>query len=111
VFDKSDATRTTGLFAFTVAGTALATTSISPTTKVHGAATFTLTVNGTGFYNVNPAIILFDGRPLTTTYVGTTQVTCSVPASAIAVAGSYAITAFRDGPGGSTSNAQTLTVT
>lgn len=111
VFDKDDATRTTGLFAIIVAGTALTTTSISPTTKVHGAATFTLTVNGTGFFNVNQAIILFDGRPLTTTYVGTTQVTCTVPASAIAVAGSYAITAFRDGPGGSTSNAQTLTVT
>jgi len=48
---------------------------------------------------------------LGTSYVSTTQVTCTVPASYVATAGTRSITAFRDGPGGSTSNAQTLTVT
>lgn len=110
-FDKSHATETLNLFTFSVGGTALTTTSISPTTKTAGSATFTLTVNGTGFSNINAPKVLFDGRPLATTYVSATQLTCTVPASAITVAGSYSITAFRDGPAGSTSNAQTLTVT
>lgn len=110
-FDKSHAVETSSIFTFAVGGTALTTTSISPTSKAAGSATFTLTVNGTGFSSTKPASILLDGVVMNTSYVSSTQVTCTVPAAYVAVAGTREIRAFRDGPAGSTSNAQTLTVT
>lgn len=108
VFNKDDGIRST-VGTFTTAGTALTTTSISPTTKVHGAGTFSLTVNGTGF--TTRTEIFIDGSPRTTGYVSSTQVSASILAADIATAGTKQITAYMFGPGGALSNAQTLTVT
>jgi len=48
--------------------------------------------------------INWNGTPLTTTYLAVTQLSATVPASYIAVAGSATITVFSPAPGGGTSN-------
>jgi len=84
------------------------TTGITPASKVSGAATFNLTVNGTNFMNGN-SVVRFNGSNRTTIFVSTTELTASIPASVLVVAGPYPITVFNSGGGGS-SNAQTFTV-
>lgn len=84
------------------------TTSISPTSKNVGDATFTLTVNGTNF--VSGSVVRFAGSDRTTTYVSATQLTATIPASDLTAVGNYSITVFNPTPGGGTSNAQTLAV-
>lgn len=84
------------------------TTSISPTSKTLGAATFTLTVNGTNF--TPGSIVRFNGLDRTTTYVSPTQLTASIPASDLTTVGTFPITVFNPAPGGGLSNAQTFTV-
>jgi len=79
-------------------------TSISPTSALAGGAGFTLTVNGTNFVNVESnSVVQWNGNPLTTTWVSTTQMTAAVPASAIANAGTFPVTVYTPAPGGGTS--------
>ena len=84
------------------------TTSISPTSKNAGESEFTLTVNGTNF--ISGSVVKFDGSSRTTTYVSSTQLTATIPASDLTAAGTFSITVFNPTPGGGTSDAQTLTV-
>jgi hypothetical protein len=84
------------------------TTSLSPSSATAGGVTFTLTVNGTNF--VNGSTVRWDGSDRTTTYVGSTQLTASIPAADIATAGTASVTVFNGTPGGGTSNAQTFTI-
>jgi hypothetical protein len=65
-----------------------AITTISPTTGAHNTA-FTLTVNGTNF-DAN-AKIVFNGVDKTTTNPSPTQLTASILAKTIAVAGAYTV--------------------
>ena len=83
-------------------------TSISPTSKAAGDAQFTLTVNGTGFVN-GQSTVRFDGNGRTTSYVNTTQLTATIPATDLEVAGHHYITVFNAG-GGGLSNQDSLTV-
>lgn len=85
------------------------TTGISPASKNLGAATFTLTVNGTNF--VPSSVVRFAGSDRTTTYVSATQLTATIPASDLTALGAFNITVFNPAPGGGTSNAQTFTIT
>jgi putative nucleotidyltransferase with HDIG domain len=85
------------------------TTSISPTTKTVGDAGFTLTVNGTNFVS-GASVVRLDGADRTTTFVNSTQLTGTIPASDLTTAGARSITVFNPIPGGGISNAQTLTV-
>jgi putative nucleotidyltransferase with HDIG domain len=85
------------------------TTSISPTSKSLGDASFTLTVNGTNFLN-SVSVVRLDGADRSTTFVSTTQLTATIPAGDLATAGNKSITVFTPAPGGGTSNAQTLVV-
>ncbi|MCX6720629.1 MAG: fibronectin type III domain-containing protein [Candidatus Staskawiczbacteria bacterium] len=85
------------------------TTSLSPSTTFAGAAGFTLTVNGTNF--VSGAVVNFNGSAKTTTYVSSTQLTATIPATDVATVGSYNVTVTNPAPGGGTSNAQTFAVT
>ena len=64
-------------------------TSLSPSTWSPGGAAFTLTVTGTGFTAASQ--VLWNGAPLTTKYIGATQVSAAVPASVISSAGAAAI--------------------
>ena len=78
--------------------------SLSPTSALAGGAGFTLTVNGANFFNVDAnSVVQWNGNPLTTTWVSTTQMTAAVPASAIANAGTFPVTVYTPAPGGGTS--------
>jgi YVTN family beta-propeller protein len=84
-------------------------TSISPGSRTAGQPAFTLTVNGTHF--VAASRVKWNTSTLTTTYVSSTKLTASVPASNIASAGTASITVFNPAPGGGTSNARTFAIT
>jgi uncharacterized protein (TIGR03437 family) len=75
-------------FPVVAAAPTIATNGISPTSAIAGGPAFTMTVNGDGFILASQ-VIGFDGA--TTTYVSQNQLTVSVPASAIATAGTRAI--------------------
>lgn len=61
-------------------------TSISPTSATAGGSAFTLTVNGTNFVS-GASTVTWNGSNRTTTFVSSTQLTASIPASDIASAG------------------------
>lgn len=81
-------------------------TSLSPNSEAVGASGFTLTVNGSGF--VSGTTVLWNSQALTTTFVSATQLTATVPASLIAIAGTASVTAvYQDLPA---SNAVQFTI-
>ena len=97
------------IFNVTAASNPLPTiTNISPSTVTAGSATFTLTVNGTGF--VSTSTVDFNGGAAVTTFVNSTQLTATIQGSNIVSAGTAAITVFSPTPGGGTSNSATLTI-
>ena len=70
--------------------------SISPTSATAGGPQFTLTVNGSGF--VSGSIVSFNLNNVATSFVSATQLTASIPMSAIAIAGNpYVIVTNPDG--------------
>ena len=83
--------------------------SLAPNTAVAGSASQLLTVAGTGF--VSGSVVTFNNINLTTTYVSATQLTATVPATALTTAGSYNVTVTSPAPGGGTSAAVAFTVT
>ena len=87
---------------------ALTIGSIDPTCVTPGGPQFTLTVNGTNF--VSTSTVNWNGTALATTYVASTQLTATVPASLIATAGTASVTVVNPNPCGATSTAVTLTI-
>lgn len=85
-----------------------AITSISPTSKIIGEGSFTLTVNGSGF--VNGSVVRWNGSNRTTTYVNSTKLTAAITAADIANVGTASITVYNLTPGGGTSNAASLSI-
>src|SRR5438093_12620277 len=73
-----------------------------PSAVAPGGPDFTLTVNGTGF--VSGATVNWNGTPLATTFVSSSQLTATVPAANIAVAGTASITVVNPTPGGGASS-------
>ena len=61
-----------------------------PGQKAPGSATFTLTVNGSGF--LSDAVVKWNGTALTTTFVKSSQITASVPAADLVTAGTATVT-------------------
>src|SRR5439155_8681705 len=84
------------------------TTGLSPATAPAGGPGFTLTVNGSNF--VNGAMVRWNGANRTTTFVSATQLTATIGAADIVIAGTAQVTVFNPAPGGGTSNAQTFTI-
>jgi putative Ig domain-containing protein/IPT/TIG domain-containing protein len=82
--------------------------SIDPTCVTPGGPQFTLTVNGTNF--VSTSTVNWNGSPLTTSFVSSTQVTATVPAILIANAGTASITVLNPACSGATSTPVTLTI-
>jgi uncharacterized repeat protein (TIGR01451 family) len=85
-----------------------AISNLSPSTRPPGAATFTLTVNGSNF--VSGSSVRWNGSTRTTTYVSSAQVTASIPDSDIAATGTASVTVVNAAPGGGTSNAATFNI-
>ena len=98
-------------FYFLVTGTpvtapALSISSLTPAAATAGGASFTLTVNGTGF--AGGSTVQWNGVPLATTFVGASQLTAIVPANLIANIGGASVTVLTFA--GAISNAVTFTV-
>jgi trimeric autotransporter adhesin len=85
-------------------------TFVSPSSATVGGQGFTITANGAGF--VTGALILWNGAPLTTTLVSSSQLTAPVPASDLATAGTVQIAVQIPGSAASpTSNVYNTTTT
>jgi hypothetical protein len=82
--------------------------NISPASKNAGDPGFTLTVNGSEFYN-GKSVVRFNGSARATTFISPTQITAAIPAGDLLVAGAFPVTVFNGGGGGA-SNAQNFTV-
>ena len=80
---------TTNSLPLTVTGASTGTpptlTSIDPNTTFNGSPAITLTAKGTGF--VTGSQVVWNGNPLTTTFVSSTQLTASVPAAYLTTVG------------------------
>ncbi len=92
-----------------VNGSSPTISSLSPTSATAGESQFTLTVNGSSF--VSGAVVDWTESgtltALTTTFVSSSQLTATVPASLVSSAGTASITVSE---GGQTSNAVTFDV-
>jgi hypothetical protein len=78
--------RSSNTFAFPVLAQ-INITQLNPSQVEVGAASFTLTLNGTGFENVS--VVTFNGTSLATTFVSAGQLTAVVPAALVASAGTF----------------------
>ncbi len=85
-----------------------AITSLSPASATAGGAAFTLTVNGTGF--VSTSTVWWNGAQRTTQFVSATQLTASITAADIALAGTANVVVQNPAPGGGSSPAATFTI-
>jgi hypothetical protein len=99
------------------AGTTPDITELAPDNTNSGGAAFVLTVNGTNF-NSN-ATINWAGTAQTTSFVSASQLTATIPATAIETSGSAMVTVTNPGTAGGiygggtapeTSNAMTFTI-
>jgi len=85
-----------------------ALSSISPSSRIVGSGAFTITVNGTNF-NTNSSI-RYNGLLRPTTFVSSTQLIAAIPASDVAITGSYLVDVINPTPGGGASNFAIFTV-
>jgi hypothetical protein len=93
---------------FTIDNSAVAISSVSPTSAMAGGAGFTLTVNGSGF--VAASTVKFNGVAKTTTFKSATQLSAAITAADIASAEVTNVTVTNPAPGGGTSNAASFTI-
>lgn len=77
-------------------------TSMSPTTSLTNAAPFTLTVTGSSY--VSGSVVHWNGAPLATTFVSSTQLDASVGAVELGTAGTVSVTVVSPAPGGGTTS-------
>jgi uncharacterized protein (TIGR03437 family) len=92
---------------FTISPPSFAILSLNPSSVVAGSAGFTLNITGAGF--ASGAAAQWNGAPLQTTFTSATQLSATVPASLITLAGSANVTVVN--PGGAVSNIAPLTIT
>jgi hypothetical protein len=83
--------------------------TLSPNTMEAGSLGFSLVVGGSNF--VSGAVVNFNGQALTTTCNSPTSLTATVPATALATAGSYNVTVANPAAGSTASQPATFTVT
>jgi len=86
-----------------------AVTSLKPAAVTAAGPGFTLTVNGSGF--VSSSKVHWNGTEVSANFVNDAQITASVPATAIATAGTASVTVSSPTPGGGTSAASPIVVT
>ncbi|HEY4357000.1 MAG TPA: MBG domain-containing protein [Acidobacteriaceae bacterium] len=94
---------TAGTLTVTTAANAIPVISgISVSSASVGGAAVPLTVSGTGF--VSGAVVQWNGTNLSTTYVSSTSLTTTIPASDFSAAGVNSITVSNPAPGGGVSS-------
>src|ERR1700737_3251575 len=81
---------------------------ITPAATVPGSSAYTLMVRGFGF--VGGSTVDWNGVPLVTTYVSSSQLTATVPSANLATPRTATITVVSPAPGGGTSNTQYFVV-
>ena len=86
-----------------------AITSISPGTTTAGSPSFTLTVTGSNFSA--SSVVRWNGVARPTSYVRSTQLQASIPASDIASAATAQVTVTNPSPGGGSSTSLAFAVT
>ncbi|MBB5058068.1 sugar lactone lactonase YvrE [Granulicella aggregans] len=77
--------------------------TLSPAFVSAGSSAFVLTVSGSAF--TSSSVVLWGSTSLPTQFISATQLTASVPASDVAIAGTANVTVQTPGAGGGTSNA------
>jgi trimeric autotransporter adhesin len=82
--------------------------SVSPASELLGTAAPVVTVTGTGF--VSSTVINVNGTARTTTFVSPTQISATLTAADVSVAGALLLTAMNPTPGGGTSTAASFVV-
>jgi hypothetical protein len=82
----------------------LANNPLVPASAAPGGTDFTLTVNGTGF--APGSSVNWNGTPLATKLISSSQLTATVPAADIAKPGAASVTVVNPGPGGGSSNVE-----
>ncbi len=108
LFNPAPGGGTSNAATFTINNPAPAVTSTTPATADAGGPSFTLTVTGSGF--VSGSQVRLNGMNVATTFVSTTQLAASVPASWIVTPGTIAVSVANAGPGGGVSGNSSLTV-
>jgi hypothetical protein len=108
VFNPTPGGGTSSSLSFAINNRAPSLTSLSPSSATAGGAAFTLTLNGTNF--INGSVVRWNGSDRTTTYVSSTQLTASIPASDIATGGTAQVTVFNPTPGGGSSSGVTFNI-
>jgi subtilisin len=83
-------------------------TSINPGSAPTGGAAFTLVATGNNF--VAASVVRWNGADRPTTFVSSTQLSASIPATDLAVSGTAQVTVFSPAPGGGTSSALPFTI-
>src|SRR6202162_1756460 len=73
-----------------------------PGSVAPGGPALTLTVNGTGF--VPSSVVNWNNGPLVTTFVSSSQLTATLSATQVSLAGAAMVTVTNPKPGGGTSN-------
>jgi len=99
---------TSNTMAFPINNPAPAINSISPASGTPGGKAFTLTVTGSNF--VSASKVQWGGSERTTTFLGSIQLSASIPASDVATAKTVKVTVVNPLPGGGTSNAMAFTM-
>lgn len=84
-------------------------TTLTPASKAHGTAAFTLNVTGSNF--VPASTIRWNGVNKPTVYISSTKVSATIPATDIAAAGTASVKVYNAAPGGGLSNPLTFTKT
>ncbi len=101
IFNPAPGGGTSAPLTFTINNPPATLSSISPSSVAAGSAAFTLTVTGTNYNSQSQ--IRWDGNPQTTTFISSTQLSASIPASLIATAGTAQILVRNPGPAGGNS--------
>ena len=92
---------------YTVTKSTFGITSLSPSSAAAGGPSFTLTVTGLGF--TQQSTVLWDGSPMPTNFVSSTQLTTQISAAQIASPGTFSVSV--NDPANGTSALQNFTVT
>jgi hypothetical protein len=99
-------TRNVAIPASTVTNPTPVLSTLSPSSVTAGAASFTLTVDGSSF--VSTSVINWNGAALSTTFVNSTQLTATIGSSLITNEGSVTVTVST--PSGGTSSSSNFTI-